>query len=70
MNFDFSDNENPSQVSLMLQCWCVPEGRLSGHGGFALAHVLLLEQELPVQVGYVDGVQVNYLNVLKSCKKY
>lgn len=35
------------------------QGGLSGHLHFRSSHVFLLEEELPVQVAHVDGVQVN-----------
>ena len=45
------------------------EGALAGHARLGLAHVLLVEQELPVQVGHVDRVQVDDLDVLEPWHK-
>lgn len=35
------------------------QGTLAGHLCFALAHVLLVEQELSVEIAHIDGVQVD-----------
>lgn len=37
---------------------------LPGHLRFALAHVLLVEQELPVEIAHIDGVQVDLKRLL------
>eukprot|EP00968_Pinguiococcus_pyrenoidosus_P027209 scaffold7359_cov255-Pinguiococcus_pyrenoidosus.AAC.10 len=39
---------------------------LARHHGLGEAHVLLAEQELPVQIGDVDGVQVDGLDALEA----
>lgn len=35
------------------------QGTLPGHLRLALTHVLLVEQELPVEIADVDGVQID-----------
>lgn len=35
------------------------QGTLAGHLRFALADVLLVEQELPIEIAHVDRVQVD-----------
>jgi hypothetical protein len=43
-----------------------PEDRLGGNIGLALANVLAPEQELPVQVAHVDGVQVDDFDLAEA----
>ena len=58
-------NITPCIIYLDLSIRCEPKRTLPRNIGLGFSHVLLLEEELPVQVGHVDGVQVNHLDILE-----
>ena len=55
----------PCIIYLDLSIRCEPKRTLLCNIGLGFTHVLLLEEKLPVQVGHVDGVQINHLDILE-----
>ena len=55
-------------VRLDVSAWGKPQGSLSSAVRLCLTDVLFLEEELPVQVGDIDGVQVDDLDVLEAAE--